>query len=121
VSQERKVVSESREVTFDRDISDHAELEAVLSRQVDELCAALAKQGRAGRTIGIKVRLDDFSTHTRARTLTDVVGRAEQIGPIAIELLRRFDPQRPVRLIGVRLAGLQAAGDQDAEQLRLAV
>jgi DNA polymerase-4 len=106
VTQERKVISESRELTFDRDISNRAELELVLGRLVERLSTALRQQGRHGRTVGIKVRLDDFSTHTRARTLAEPVAGAERIGPIALELLRRFDPPRPVRLLGVRVAGL---------------
>ena len=127
VTQERKVVSESRETTFDRDIADPDELEAVLDRLVAQLCEGLGGRGRRGRTIGIKVRLDDFSTHTRARTLTEPVGTADRIGPVARDLLRRFAAPRPVRLLGVRIAGLEiaaAAGDAaDAEagQLALAV
>jgi DNA polymerase-4 len=124
VTEERKVVSESRETTFDRDISDPDELEAVLAGLVQKLCAALADQGRAGRTIGIKVRLDDFSTHTRARTLPEPVYKSERVGPVALELLRRFAAPRPVRLVGVRVAGLEQriAGDAVAEQqLSLAV
>jgi DNA polymerase IV len=121
VSQVRKVVSESREVTFDRDIRDRGELEATLARLVERLCATLREQGRAGRTIGIKVRLDDFTTYTRARTLADAVNDAEPVGRIALGLLRRFDPQRPVRLLGVRIAGLQSLSAHGEEQLRLAV
>jgi DNA polymerase-4 len=121
VTEVRKVVSESREVTFDRDIADRLQLEAVLSGLVDRLCGALLSQGRRGRTIGIKVRLDDFSTHTRARTLAAAVAEADEVGPVALELLRRFAPARPVRLLGVRVAGLQATGDDAEEQLRLAV
>ncbi len=116
VSQERKVVSESRETTFDRDISDMAELERLLLELVERLCTALVAQGRRGRTIGIKIRLDDFSTFTRARTLAQAVNVADRVGPVAIELLRRFDPARPVRLIGVRVAGLEQA---DERQLAL--
>jgi DNA polymerase-4 len=118
VSQQRKVISESRELTFDRDIDDRRELEAELAELVTRLCEGLYKQGRRGRTIGIKVRLDDFSTHTRARTLAEAVGSADTVGPIAVELLRRFDPPRPVRLLGVRVAGLES-GDPPDEQLRL--
>lgn len=121
VTQERKVVSESRETTFDTDISDPAELEGVLGRLVERLGEALTAQARCGRTIGIKIRLDDFSTHTRARTLSRPVSGAEQIRPVAIELLRRFAATRPVRLLGVRVAGLQPAGEPDAEQLTLAM
>lgn len=118
VSQERKVVSESRELTFDRDITDLSELEEVLDGLVARLCAGLSRQGRRGRTIGIKVRLDDFSTHTRARTLAEAVAGPEQVGPVALDLLRRFNPPRPVRLLGVRIAGLEHAGTRD-EQLQL--
>ncbi len=121
VTEARKVVSESRETTFDRDISDPRELEEVLERLVQRLCAALTDQGRCGRTIGIKVRLDDFSTHTRARTIAEPVSAPERIAPIALELLRRFAPPRPVRLVGVRVAGLEPAREDAAEQLRLAV
>jgi DNA polymerase-4 len=115
VTEERKVVSESRETTFDRDIADAAELEAVLVRLTGELCSTLERQQRRGRTIGIKVRLDDFSTHTRARTLGVPVSRAEQVAPVAIELLRRFGTPRPVRLIGVRVAGLEQAEAQERQ------
>ena len=121
VTQERKVVSESRETTFDRDLSDPAELEAVLQELVAKLCDGLAAQRRGGRTVGIKVRLDDFSTHTRARTLAEPVATADRLGPVALELLRRFAAPRPVRLLGVRVAGLQAMGGRSTEQLTLGV
>ncbi len=121
VTQERKVVSESRETTFDYDIADHLRLEEILDGLVARLCETLVAQGRCGRTIGIKVRLDDFSTHTRARTLAEPVASAERVGPIARELLRRFGAPRPVRLLGVRVAGLQPIGDAAEEQLKLAV
>lgn len=121
VSEERKVVSESRETTFPSDIADPRRLEPVLEQLVERLCATLVGQGLCGRTVGIKVRLDDFSTHTRARTLPQPVGSAEEVGPVALELLRRFAAPRPVRLLGVRVAGLRAAGAELSEQLRLAL
>jgi DNA polymerase-4 len=120
VTQERKVVSESRETTFDRDIADPGQLEAALDDLVRRLCGALTDQGRLGRTIGIKVRLDDFSTYTRARTLPEPVNSAETVGAVARELLRRFAPARPVRLLGVRVAGLETVGTEEG-QLSLAV
>jgi DNA polymerase IV len=120
VTQERKVISESRETTFDHDISDVAALEAALDGLVSRLSGALIEQGRGGRTIGIKVRLDDFSTHTRARTLPEPVSEPGRIGPVARDLLRRFGMPRPVRLIGVRVAGLEPVGAASpAEQLSL--
>jgi DNA polymerase IV len=121
VTQTRKVVSESRETTFDQDVTEMGELERILDGLVARLCGALTEQGRGGRTIGIKVRLDDFSTHTRARTLVHPVSQAEQVGPVALDLLRRFAPPRPVRLLGVRVAGLAPAGPGAAAQLTLAL
>jgi DNA polymerase IV len=121
VSEERKVVSESREITFDEDIRDPQRLEAILSQLVGRLCEALVAQRRRGRTVGIKVRLDDFSTHTRARTLAEAVGSADRVGPVALELLRRFAPPRPVRLLGIRVAGLELSGSSAEEQLTLVV
>jgi DNA polymerase-4 len=121
VTQERKVISESRETTFDYDIADPLRLEAILSDLVAQLCATLESQQRRGRTIGIKVRLDDFSTHTRARTLSEPVASADRVGPVALELLRRFAAPRPVRLLGVRVAGLERAAAADEGQLTLPV
>jgi DNA polymerase IV len=121
VTEERKVVSESRETTFDYDIADPAALEEVLERLTEQLCAALVRQERRGRTIGIKVRLDDFSTHTRARTLTEPVAALDRVLPVARDLLRRFGAPRPVRLLGVRVAGLEPATASAAEQLTLQV
>jgi DNA polymerase-4 len=119
VTEERKVISESRETTFDFDISDAGRLETILGELVEQLCGALSAQRRCGRTIGIKIRLDDFSTHTRARTLVEAVSSADRVGPVALELLRRFAPSRPVRLLGVRVAGLELSGSGAEEQLRL--
>jgi DNA polymerase-4 len=119
VTQERKVVSESRERTFDEDVRTLTELELILERLVAELCGALCRQDRRGRTIGIKVRLDDFSTHTRARTLPMAVNAAEDVGNVALELLRAFAPPRPVRLLGVRVAGLNAGGREETAPAQL--
>jgi DNA polymerase IV len=109
VGAERKVVSESRERTFDHDIGDHERLHDELARMAGELCASLAKHGRAGRTIGIKVRLDDFSTATRAHTVAEPTNDAALVNEIAQRLLREYAPARPVRLLGVRVAGLGGA------------
>jgi DNA polymerase IV len=115
VSEARKVISESRERTFDTDIRDPAVLREALARMAGELCESLAAHGNHGRTIGIKVRLDDFSTVTRARTLRAPTCEAEQVTGVALALLREYSPPRPVRLLGVRVAGLTARGEGDGE------
>jgi DNA polymerase-4 len=121
VTEERQSISESRERTFDVDVTTLAELEAILCRQTDELCAALRRQGKRGRTVGIKIRLNDFSTYTRARTLSAAVSESDQVAPVALELLRGFAPERPVRLLGVRVAGLTSAAAEEEEPRQLAL
>ncbi len=102
----RVAKSESRETTFDSDLRGLERLEPELERLSEQLCATLGAQERRGRTIGIKVRFDDFSTVTRARTLPAPVNDLATVAGLARELLRTLAPQRPVRLLGVRVAGL---------------
>jgi DNA polymerase-4 len=102
----RKVVSESRERTFDTDVSDATQMREHLSLMAEELCAGLTAHGRCGRTIGIKVRLDDWTTVTRSRTVARPTCDAKLVSEVALALLREYSPPRPVRLLGVRVAGL---------------
>jgi len=115
--------SESRETTFDRDLNGLGQLEPVLHKLTGELCETLAREERRGRTIGIKVRFDDFSTVTRARSIDAAVNDSSTVGTVALELLRRLDPRRPVRLLGVRVAGLDEGAARAAadDQLSLSL
>jgi DNA polymerase-4 len=119
--------SESRETTFDHDLRGLTALEPVLERLTTELCETLAREERRGRTIGIKVRFADWRTPTRARTLGAATNDRETVLGVATELLRALDPQEPVRLIGVRVAGLDEdearpeAAEAAPGQLRLSV
>jgi DNA polymerase-4 len=121
VSEVRVAVSESRETTFDFDVADREELERILDGLVGQLCSGLSKQNRRGRTIGIKVRLDDFTTATRARTLPEAVNEPERVGNVARELLREYAPARPVRLLGVRVASFDHDAQESGAQLALPV
>jgi DNA polymerase IV len=118
VSEARKVVSESRERTFDYDIGDAGRLREALAQMALELCASLAAHEHHGRTIGIKVRLDDFSTVTRARTMDAPTCDPEQVTRVALALLEEYAPARPVRLLGVRVAGLTPRGAPTRERAR---
>jgi DNA polymerase-4 len=115
--------SESRETTFDSDLHGLDTLEPILASLATELCETLEREDRRGRTIGIKVRLDDFSTHTRARTRAEPTNDVDLVTSVATELLREFDPPRPVRLLGVRVAGLDETGERapSRDQLELSL
>ena len=119
----RVAVSRSNETTFDTDIAELERLEEVLDRLTQGLCAGLAKRETKGRTIGIKVRLADFTTITRARTIEEPTNDPAVVGAIARELLRAYDPPQPVRLLGVRVAAFAGEGGTEAapQQLRLRV
>ena len=108
VSTHREAKSRSVESTFDTDVHDLAEMEAIVERQARRLAAQLAERDIAGRTIGIKVRHDDFSTFTRVRSVEHATNDAEVIASVALALLRENAPERPVRLLGVRVAGFAA-------------
>jgi DNA polymerase-4 len=117
----RIAVSESRETTFDADIADPARLERILVDLATQLCARLATQERRGRTIAIKVRLDDFETVTRARTIAAPTNDPATVAGVAVTLLREYAPARPVRLLGVRVASFEHGipGERLDEQLAL--
>ena len=115
----REAVSESHEATFPADITLRGRQEAELARLAEELCGRLATQGRRGRTVAIKVRLDDFTTVTRARTLPGATNDPTTVRGTALDLLREYAPPRPVRLLGVRVAGFGPPPPGEPAQLAL--
>ncbi len=117
----REAVSESRETTFDHDIADAARLETILGELTEQLCEGLRRNERRGRTIAIKVRLDDWTTVTRARTIGHATNERGEVGDVALALLREYAPARPVRLLGVRVASFDDAGDSSVRVDQLAL
>ncbi len=102
-------VSMSRETTFDRDlhaVRDRAELTRVFTELAAQVATDLQRKGYAGRTIGIKLRFDDFKTVTRDMTLPQAVADAAAIRHAAGLCLKRVDLSRRLRLLGVRAATL---------------
>jgi DNA polymerase-4 len=103
---ERVRKSESRETTFPEDVSDRQVLRDTVDRLARSVCDSLASNGRRGRTVTLKIRLRPFKTYTRSCTLPAHTVDPETVAVTALELLERFDPQAPVRLVGVGVAGL---------------
>ena len=102
-------VSMSRETTFDRDlhaVRDRAELTRIFTDLAGQVATDLQRKGYAGRTIGIKLRFEDFKTVTRDLTLPDPVVDAAAIRHAAGQCLKRVDLSRRIRLLGVRAGGL---------------
>ncbi len=102
-------VSMSRETTFDRDlhaVRDRDELGRIFTALAEHLAIDLQRKGYAGRTIGIKLRFDDFRTVTRDLTLPQAVSDAAAIRHAAGLCLKRVDLSRRLRLLGVRAGSL---------------
>jgi DNA polymerase-4 len=103
----------SRETTFEDDLHPVRDREA-LSLIFTELCARtaadLARKGYAGRTIGLKLRYDNFKTVTRNHTLDQPTRDAHAIRRAASECLKRVPLERRIRLLGVRVGTLSKSG-----------
>ncbi len=113
IAVERETKSQSAETTFDVDVADHGEMARHVASLAEELCRRLRSRDLAGRTIGIKVRLDDWTNVTRSHTVERPTNDPEVVVPAALELLRAYSPPRPVRLLGVRVAGF--GGEEQPE------
>ncbi|MDR1612202.1 MAG: DNA polymerase IV [Planctomycetota bacterium] len=108
--------SVSHETTFARDVCDLGELETVLLGLAEKVAERLRRRGLAGRTVFIKLRYDDFTTLTRRKTLPAATCLAAAIARHGVELLRDRTAagKRPVRLVGVGVAGFT---DQPAQKV----
>jgi len=105
-------VSMSRETTFDRDLHakrDKAELGAVFTQLATQVAGDLQRKGYVGRTIGIKLRFEDFKTVTRDLSIELPTSDAATIRLAAGLCLKRVDLARRIRLLGVRVGNLQRA------------
>ena len=102
-------VSMSRETTFERNlhaVADRAELGAVFTRLCQQVAADLQRKAYRGRTIGIKLRFEDFRTVTRDLTLPEPTDDPAAIRRAAGQCLKRVDLSQRLRLLGVRAGGL---------------
>ena len=104
--------SVSRETTFERDLHpkrDRSELSAIFTDLCERVAGDLRRKGYLARTIGIKLRYDDFRTLTRDVSLPGPTADAATIRRAAGECLRRVPLDRKLRLLGVRSSNLERA------------
>lgn len=118
-------VSMSRETTFERDlhaVRDKAQLGAIFTELCEQVAGDLQRGGYLGRTIGIKLRYDDFRIATRDQTIAEATSDAAVIRRVAGLCLKRADLHKRLRLLGVRVGNLvrqdewQAARAQAQDQ-----
>jgi len=114
---ESEPVSMSRETTFERDlhaVRDREALGAIFTDLCTRVAEDLQRKGYVGRTIGIKLRYDDFRTATRDQTLEQFTADAATIRRAAGQCLKRVDLGPRLRLLGVRVGKLSRADAQAA-------
>ena len=114
---ERPIVTDSepksisRETTFERDlhaVRDRAELSRLFTALAERVAADLQRKSYAARTIGVKLRFEDFRAVTRDLTLAEPTADAAAIRRAAGLCLKRIDLSRRIRLLGVRASALVA-------------
>ena len=111
---ESEPVSMSRETTFERDlhaVRDKAELGAIFTRLCEQVAADLQRKGYAAKTIGIKLRYDDFKIATRDQTAAVPTDDARTIRQLAGQCLKRVPLDQRLRLLGVRAGALVKASE----------
>lgn len=103
--------SVSRETTFERDlhrVRDRLMLTQALIALCQRVANDLKRKAYHGRTVGIKIRFEDFNTVTRDITLNTPVIDADSILFAARNCLRRITLDKKIRLLGVRISSLNA-------------
>jgi len=116
---ESEPVSMSRETTFEKDlhvVNDRAALGDIFTRLCQQVAADLQRKGYVGKTIGIKLRFDNFQSVTRDQTIEHYTANAADIRKIGGLCLKRVDMKRRLRLLGVRVGALVKADSQEALQ-----
>jgi len=106
----------SREVTFDRDVSDPMRVREAALALLQDVGQSLRSHRLSARTIVLKIRYQPFDTQSRQATLPYPTDRDDQLAAALRQLLEtQLDPSRPVRLIGAGVSNLE----QGATQLNL--
>ena len=121
VETESEPVSISRETTFEQDlhaVRDREALGTIFTRLCEQVAEDLQRKGYVGKTIGIKLRYDNFQSVTRDQTLTGHVNQAQAIRHAAGQCLKRVDLSRRLRLLGVRVGSLIKLEDWQTQGLK---
>ena len=113
VEERGEVKSISRETTFEIDTDDFDFVLSALDKLSGEVHADAVKKNLYFKNVTIKVRYQNFETHTHGKTLPFITNRPQDISKIARELLQAyFKPDRKIRLIGVRVSSFTSGEKQ---------
>lgn len=113
VEERGEVKSISRELTFEEDTADFELVLKALAGLSEEVCRDVLGQNLFFRTVTVKIRYQNFETHTHSKTLPFLTNRIQDLKKTAKELAQAYlRPDRKVRLIGVRVSSFVSAAKQ---------
>lgn len=117
VEPDRETKSISVEDTFETDVTDRTQLDAIAARDAATVARRLSAAHLFARTITIKARYPDFTTLSRSRTLDGATDSADVIASVARAMLDAVDVPRGLRLFGVGVAGLTESAQETLFEL----
>jgi nucleotidyltransferase/DNA polymerase involved in DNA repair len=107
VQAETEAKSISSEITFDKDTLDKDIIKGTLMSLCEKVSLRLREEGLKGRTVTLKIRLEDFHTYTRDMTLSEATNFADILYGHVKHLYENFDAKdKKVRLVGVKVSNL---------------
>ena len=101
-----KTKSISSEATLQQDTKDLTYLKGLINSHADTVGRRLRAEGFKGRTITLKIKLEDFSEISRGRTVDHATSITKTISDCAIAMLNENQLKKKVRLIGVAVFNL---------------
>src|SRR5438105_11396470 len=100
--------SSGSETTFERDLSEPAEIEAGVQAMADHVWAWCEKAQAFGRTVTVKAKFADFQLVTRSRSFSAAIARHDLLRQASIELVRTLLPAtKGIRLLGVTVSNFE--------------
>ena len=114
VDPDRTRKSSGSETTFDRDLTEAAEIEAGVLNMADDVWTWCEAARAFGRTVTVKIKFADFQQITRRRSYPGVVAEHAQLRQASLDLVRLiFPPEQGIRLVGVTVSNFEAPGREN--------
>ncbi|WP_206239988.1 DNA polymerase IV [Novosphingobium terrae] len=107
--------SSGSETTFDRDLTQPAEIEAGVLQMADDVWEWCERAGAYGRTATVKIKFKDFRTITRSRSHTVAITSKAMLRRASLDLVRSiYPPEKGIRLVGVTVSNFETSAlDQE--------
>jgi DNA polymerase-4 len=110
VNPNRERKSSGSETTFDRDLTEPAEIEAGVLRMADDVWAWCDSRQAFGRTVTVKIKFQDFRQISRSKSYSAAVTGHDLLRRASLELIRSiYPPEKGIRLVGVTVSNFEAA------------